>query len=157
MSHNLPIIKRTVYANLSKRIVQDPSSTTCHRRGKKLINILQRVWFGRCASKGQLAQLRLLGPVATYYHVSSLRDEDSGVVVPHKVDVGRREVLADHHPPVVAGFVVPPQPIVELVVQQGHAGLVAPAVGLQGAIGLSLSGRAGGAPVVVLKGQQIRT
>ena len=80
-----------------------------------------------------------------------LRDVDVGVAVPNKVYVGPWEVLADENPPVVAGLIVPLEAVAKLVVQNSHAGLVAPAVGLQGSVRLGDTLGPSAAPVVVLQ------
>ena len=80
-----------------------------------------------------------------------LRDIDSGVLVADKVDVGLWEVFTDEHAAVVARLIVPLETVVKLVVQQRHASLVAPPVGLQRTVGLGNALWTSSAPVVVLQ------
>ena len=79
-----------------------------------------------------------------------LRDVDVGVGVPHEVDVGRGEILADELPSRVAGLVVPLEATELLVVDKGHASFVAEAVTAHGTVGLGLSLGTSGGPVVEL-------
>lgn len=80
----------------------------------------------------------------------NLGDVDVGVLVAHKVDVWRGQILADEMPPGPAWLVVPLESPGGGVVHQGHAGLVAEAVGAEGAVGLGAVGAALG-PVVELE------
>lgn len=54
----------------------------------------------------------------------------------HKVDVLGGQVLAHDQPTVVALGVVPAEAVPEKVVEEGHAGLLTEAVGLEEAVGL---------------------
>jgi len=65
------------------------------------------------------------------------RNVDSWVLVADKVDVWSWQVLTDEEPSGVAGLVMPAKSVVVLVVQKGHASLVAPAVGLQSSVRLA--------------------
>ena len=67
----------------------------------------------------------------------SLGDVDVRVLVPDEVDVGDGEVLAGELAPVVAGL-VEPLGLVAVLLDQGHAGLVAEAVSADRAVGLLL-------------------
>jgi len=65
-----------------------------------------------------------------------LRDVDARVLLAHKVDVLGGQVLAHDQPTVVALGVVPAEAVPEKVVEEGHAGLLTEAVGLEEAVGL---------------------
>jgi len=67
-----------------------------------------------------------------------------------KVDVALGQILADDETTVVALGVVPGEAVVEEVVEDGHAGLVAESVVLEDAVGLRLARRTVGRPRVEL-------
>jgi len=57
-----------------------------------------------------------------------LGDGDSWVLLPDKVDITNREILADDLTPVVALGIMPAQPIVEEVVKERGTGLLSKAI-----------------------------
>lgn len=80
-----------------------------------------------------------------------LGDVDVGVLVPHEVDVGRGEILADEVPASAAGLVGPLGGAgVACVAHESQARLHAEAVGLDGTVRLTSQ------PVVELKERRSR-
>ena len=68
----------------------------------------------------------------------------------HKVDVLGGKILAHNQPTVVALGVVPAEAVTEKVVEEGHAGLLTEAVGLEEAVGLGPAARTAVGPGVEL-------
>jgi len=72
----------------------------------------------------------------------NLRNFYARVLLPDKVDVTDREIFTDDVTPVVTLGIVPAQPIVEEVVQEGCASLLPKAICFQNSIWLSFLQRA---------------
>jgi hypothetical protein len=74
-----------------------------------------------------------------------------GVLLANKIDVALGQILANDEATVVALGVVPREAVVEEVVEDGDAGLVAESVVLEDAVGLGLVQRSAGGPGVELE------
>jgi hypothetical protein len=74
-----------------------------------------------------------------------------GVLLADEIDVALGQILANDEATVVALGVVPREAVVEEVVEDGDAGLVAESVVLEDAVGLGLVQRSAGGPGVELE------
>jgi len=85
----------------------------------------------------------------------SVRNDDTRVLLSHKVDVPHGKVLADDVSPVVTLGVVPGQAVIEEVIQDGEASLLAEAVLFEDSVRLSSSSGAGAGPGVELAAREV--
>jgi hypothetical protein len=77
-----------------------------------------------------------------YLEASALGDLEAGIVVPHKLNIGLGQILADDLPPLMTTRVVP------LAVNDGHAGLLPEAALGREAVRLGQSLGTEGRPLV---------